>query len=383
MSAVALDRKVMENSNVYIMESAPGPRTIINGKEVHYFGGCAYYGLQSHPEVIEAAVKAVQLYGMSSATSRAGYGNNPLLIDVENKCKDYFHAEDSVYYVSGFLGNSILLSSLADKYDVLFIDSESHSSFSVACSLVDVPVFAFSHLDADDLQKKIKKNSKPGMRPVLITDGVFPVSGEIAPIDSYLAILREYEGFGICVDDAHAAGVIGQKGMGTFEYFGLKNTNGLYSTGTLSKAFGGQGGVISGNADLIAKIKRSPIVGSSSAPSHPVAAATLKGIELLAAHPEWRTALYGNVSRMKNGFRKIGLAVDDTPVPIIRLTFNNKTNPESVQKILFDRGIALTYIPGGTYTNVPANGALRISVFSSHSKEQIDILIDAVGNVIL
>jgi glycine C-acetyltransferase/8-amino-7-oxononanoate synthase len=368
------------------MESELGAQTIINQKMVDYFGGTGYFGFQVHPEVIQAACSAAQRYGISSATSAAVYGNNPVLIDLEKKVLQFFGTRDVLHYASGCLGNFIMAEGLIDDYDIIFVDSEAHYSIKNATSLVGKPEVEFKHMDAEDLQQKIKKNLKPGQRPILICDGIFPVSGELSPIPDYVEVLKGIDDALICLDDAHAVGVIGEKGYGTFEYFGLEG-EGRYASGVFSKALGGHGGVIVGEEDFILKLKRnSALANSCSTTPIPAAAATAKALEILHNNPEMRKQLWDNTRYAKNRLRDIGFEVDDTPVPIICLSADSR-NKETIdcqwlQKELFERDIAVTYVPGGMYTSVPEGGGIRISIFCTHSEEQIDHLVEEIKRLI-
>ncbi|MFP4081413.1 MAG: aminotransferase class I/II-fold pyridoxal phosphate-dependent enzyme [Candidatus Aminicenantes bacterium] len=363
---------------MYLMESAPGPRTVINGRQMDYFCGCSYYGLHGHPEIIQAACEAAQKYGIGSATSRSGYGNNPILLKVEQLASKFFHTESALYYVSGYLGNSILLQGLEERYDIILMDEESHYSAMDGAALVNKPVIPFGHLDAEDLRGKLKQHLKPSQRPLLICDGIFPVSGEISPLPRYTDVLGEFEGALICVDDAHAIGVIGEKGRGSFEYFGLKG-EALYFSGTLSKALGGHGGIIPNRREFIQKLEqKSSIPFSSSAAPTPAAAATSKALEILSKNPGMRKKLWANVAYAKTGLRSLGLEVNDTPVPIICLHSLPGVDLRALQQDLFDKGLAVLYVAGGMYSSVPETGAIRIAIFSSHSRGQIQHLIEEI-----
>ncbi len=370
----------------YVMESELGAQTIINQKMVDYFGGTGYFGFQVHPEVIQAACAAAQRYGISSATSMAGYGTNPVLLDLEEKVSQFFETHGVLHYASGCLGNFILAEGLKNDYDIIFVDDEAHYSIKNATSLVGKEEIEFKHADADDLRQKIKKHLKPSHRPMVYCDGIFPVSGELSPIPDYVEVLKGIDGAMICLDDAHATGVIGKRGFGTFEYFGIEG-EGLYASGVFSKALGGHGGVIVGEEDFILKLKKnSALANACSSTPIPAAAATAKALEILHNHPEMRDRLWQNTLHAKKGLRKIGFHINDTPVPIICLSAGtnskNKIDCEQLQKELFERNIAVTYVPGGTYTSVPKSGAIRISIFCTHSEEQIDHLIDQIKRLI-
>ncbi|MBN1846111.1 MAG: pyridoxal phosphate-dependent aminotransferase family protein [Sedimentisphaerales bacterium] len=365
------------------MESAPGARTVIDGREVDYFCGCGYFGLQGHPELIEAACRAAGQYGLGSATSRRGYGTNPVLLEVETQAARFFGASEALYYASGYLGNAILLQGLADDYDVIFVDRESHYSVLDGAAVARKPVVPFAHRDAGDLKTQLQNHLKPGQTPLMLSDGVFAVSGQIAPIPDYLHVLESYESFLVCVDDAHGAGVIGPKGQGCFEYHGLSDAR-LFSSGTLSKAFGGYGGIIATDAALKTRLMtNAPITFASSAPPTPAAAASARALEILHHHPELRTRLWENVAHAKSGLRALGFTLEDTPVPILCLSCR-EVCLERLPGQLLSRGIVVSrwYAGGGSYSGVPREGAIRIAIFATHSPAQIDRLIDEIGALV-
>jgi 8-amino-7-oxononanoate synthase len=367
---------------MYVMTSAPGPRTIINGKEIDYFSGCGYYDFHGNPEIIEAACEAVKKYGISSATSPLVYGNNPVLPEVVNNACKLFGSENALYFVSGFLGISILSDGLRDLYDIIFVDEESHYSVLNAALISQKPVVKFHYMDVEDLKKKAEKNIKPSQRPLLICDGIFPVSGDISPIPDYKKVLNKYDGAIICVDDAHAAGVIGEKGKGTFEHFGVQG-NRMYSAGTLSKALGGHGGIITGSNELIKTLHEKSNIHHACSPTPiPAAAATAKALEILYENPGLRKQLWDNVAYAKKSFRELGFDINDTPVPIICLHAKERIDFKALQLELFEKELAVTHLPAGGYTSVPAGGAIRISIFSSHTRQQIDRLTATIKNLI-
>lgn len=362
------------------MTSPPGAVTHIDGREMDYFCGTGYFGLQGHPSMIKAACDAVQCFGLGPATSRAAYGNTPLILKVEQHAEHFFDQDSALYCASGYLSSAVVLQGLRPEYDVIFVDEQAHCSIMDGAKMACKPVVTFAHCDATDLKNKIRDELQPGKRPLVVSDGIFPVTGTIPPLLHYHQFLSEIEGAILCVDDAHALGVIGEKGRGTLEHYGIQGA-GRYSFGTLSKAFGGYGGIITGSTAVIDGIKRNTqiIKGSSPVPT-PAAAATAYSIDLLARHPEIRHQLWANVSRAKNGLRDLGVEnIPHSQVPIIWISGEN-LDLASVQKGLFTKGIVTLYIPSGSYTNVPEKGGLRIAIFSTHTKEQIDRLIFEIGN---
>lgn len=366
----------------YVMESEAGTKVIINKKLVDYFSGCGYFGFQSHPEVVYAAGDAARKYGISSATTPTFYGNNPILIDLQKKITRFFGTKNALYYASGCFGNPILMEGLKDEYEMVFIDKESHYSSRVGTSLTGKPAVIFEHRNPEDLRQKIREHLKPSQRPLVVCDGIFPISGEISPLLEYKDVLNGIEGAAFCVDDAHATGVLGEKGYGTFEYFSMKSKK-LYSSGTFSKALGGHGGVIAGDEELIMKLtKNSSLVNACSTIPIPSAAATAKAIEILYENPGLRKQLWSNVVYTKKGLRSIGFDINNTPSPIICINIKMGINAKTLQEELFKKDIAVTYVPEGGYTSVPKGGAIRISIFSTHTRDQIDRLIEEIKRTI-
>jgi 8-amino-7-oxononanoate synthase len=362
----------------FVMESAPGPETVINGKKYLYFAGTGYYALHGHPEVIQAGVDAYKKYGTHSGTTRSGFGNNPVLLEVERKVAEYFGTEDAVYFVSGYFDNLILAQGLSREFDVAFIDETSHFSVRDGIAASRKPFFTFRHRDPADLAVQLKKNLKPGERPLVMSDGVFPTFGVIAPVPDYLKAVEPYGGL-VALDDSHGVGVLGQNGRGTVDHYGLKSDR-LYFAGTLSKAFGGHGGILPAPKKLIDSIRQNLGVYSGSSPTPtPMAASSAKGIDLVKAHPEWREKLRRNTAQAKAGLRRLGFDVNDNPMPIVTWMLKSADEMKKVQKELMDRGIAVAYLK---YVGAPSGGVLRATIFSAHTEAQIGRLLDELKRLV-
>jgi 8-amino-7-oxononanoate synthase len=364
-----------------IMQSAPGAETVIDGRRYLYFAGTGYLGLQGHPEVLKAASEAVYRYGISSATSRSGFGDNPPTLEVEQRAAAFFGASAAFYYISGYVGNGILAQWMRDDFDVAFVDELAHYSVLEGLALAQRPLVTFRHCNAEDLADKLAAHLGPKQRPLLMSDGVFPSLGHIAPIPEYVEVMSRYPSAVICLDDAHAGGTLGAAGRGTYNHFELDGAAGpvrLYFSGTLSKALGGQGGIISGPRDWIEQLKASShYFNGASQPAVPVAAASAKALEIVTAHPELRQRLWDNVRRAKAGLRRLGLSVDDTPVPIIPLKIGAAGNMHRIQQTLMSEGIAIAYVK--SYAGIGADGLLRIAIFATHTPEMIERLLAELG----
>jgi 8-amino-7-oxononanoate synthase len=358
----------------YLMEAPPGTETIINGKRCLYFGGTSYYTLQKHPEVLRAAHEAIDKYGMHSSTSRAsgGYGNTPLYEEVENTAAKFFGTPDAAYMASGYLTNVAALQVLRQQhgFDVVFQDAIGHYSLADFAQSFGLPVVTFAHRDANDLDAKLKANLKAGQKPVVLSDGIFPVPGEIAPVPDYMKVLAPYDGL-LWLDDCHAMGVIGENGRGTYEYFKVNASNALFG-GTMSKAIGGYGGIVPTTNELAAGIRSGHIMAGATMPPSAAAGASVRGMQLLMEHPEWRTRLWANAKRLKDGIRAMGFEANNTPVPVVSFALKSGDDMQRVHTELTNRGIVIQL---SHYVGAGPAGVLRMVAFSTHTDEQIDRLL--------
>ncbi len=363
----------------YRMQSPVGARTIINDRERDYFAGCSYLGLQSHSAVRQAAIDALARYGLATATSRGGYGEHPIYDELDEELRATFAAERVLYYPSGYMNTIFLVQGQCEHYERIFVDASSHFSVLDGMQTSGKPVATFRHCDPEDLERQLRAELRPGERPLVLSDGVFPVSGEIAPAPDYLRLVEAYDGL-LALDDAHASGVLGDNGRGTLEHWGISSPR-ARAAYTLSKAFGGYGGVVAGEAAWIDELDRnSRVYVASSPPPLPVAAAAAKALHLARTCPEIRQSLRANVARARAGFRKLGWPLADTPVPILCLGVRPGVDLAAIQQGLFTRDICVAH--SRSYTSVPEGGALRVAIFATHTREQIDRLLAATAELL-
>jgi glycine C-acetyltransferase/8-amino-7-oxononanoate synthase len=361
------------------MESLVGPRVLFNGQEVDYFSGTGYLGLQSHPAVIRAAQQALERFGLTTATSRGSYGEHPLYAELEREARKFFAAERILYFASGYFGISILTQATSQQFDHIFIDAQAHYSLWDAAQATNMPITPFHHLRVDRLEQALRQELQPRERPLVLSDGVFPVSGEIAPLSGYLEQVKPYGGR-VYLDDAHAVGVLGEHGRGTAEYFGIADDC-CRTSGTLAKALGGYGGIIWGEDHWVEHIDRnSRIYAGASPPPLVVTAASAAALTIAESDPGLRQRLWANVARARSGLRGLGWELEDTPVPILCLRAQGEQNLQRMQTQLLRQGIAVTY--ARDYPSTPPGGALRIAIFANHSFEQIDRLIEALSRLV-
>ncbi len=372
-------------ATVPLMESPPGAECVIDGRSYLYFGGTSYLGLHGHPEVIAAACEATRKYGIHPATSRSLFGNTPVTQAVERLAAEFFDLDDAFYFVS---------QALAPDFDVLLLDQSAHFSVVEAALSVRLPLVRFQPQDAEDLQRGLQHHVGPRQRPLVLTDGVSPSLGRVAPIDRYRGILEAYDGGAILVDDAHGFGTIGERGRGTLEFLGLwsrainadlaggeSSRVPLYVGSTLSKALGGFGGIVPGSAAFLRRVRTAThYYDGASAPATPVAAASACALQLLRRRPELRAQLQDNVHAVRNGLRQLGLSVEDSPAPIVPVQVGSPEQMQGVHADLKQRGIMVPYM--ATYSGLGPAGALRIAVFATHTAEMIRRLLEALRSVL-
>jgi 8-amino-7-oxononanoate synthase len=369
-----------------LMESAPGPETVIDGVKYLYFAGTSYFGLHGHPEVIEAGCEALRRFGVHTATSRAGFGNSALLLAVERKAAEYFGTEDAFYFSSGYAANHIAVQGLAAEADVVLVDAEAHYCVREAALLAGKPVLTFRHRDAADLRAKLV----PGLRPLVLADGVGPSNGRVAPVREYVRVLAEFAPAILHLDDAHAVGVLGENGRGVFDHCGLwSHVNGgmpyqgitLTMGGTLAKALGGFGGIIPGSAAFVERLRRaSHYYDGASAPPHPVAGSSLRALEICLAEPEHRVRLRENVRQLREGLRSLGVDAGDEPTPNIGAVIRDAVTMQRLHESLKACQILVPYVP--SYSGTGPRGLMRFAVCSGHTPEMISRLLAEIGKLL-
>ncbi|MDD4191236.1 MAG: aminotransferase class I/II-fold pyridoxal phosphate-dependent enzyme [Mangrovibacterium sp.] len=376
------DLQLMERPEIndlykFVMESAPAPETVINGKKYLYFGGVGYYQLHNHHEVIRAAIDAIRKFGINSATSISMTGMTRLHFDVERRAAEFFGCDDSVYLPSGYLTNIAGIQALDDMgvFDTIFMDETAHYCNKDGAYSVNRPVFKYR--GTGDLKLQIRQHLKPHERPLLVTDGIFPTYGEIAQIPELFKLAVEYDG-AVWIDDAHASGILGPNGRGTCDHFHLASDR-LFFGSTLSKAFGGFGGVIAGRKEFIQHVRSGNVLKGGSKPTHAAAAASLKGLEIVMHNPKMREDLRNNARSLKDGLKSLGIPTIDNDVPIAAFSTAHGPDMNRIHEELLKRGI---FIQLSRYVGADKEGVLRMVVFSTHAPAQIHYLIDTLKEIL-
>jgi 8-amino-7-oxononanoate synthase len=366
----------------HIMEGRTGTTVILDGEKYLYFAGTSYFQLHTHSEVVQAAVDATHKYGMSSATTRQLSGSTPLLQKIEDKLANFFNTEDAVYLPSGYLSNLAGLKALDELglFDVIFLDGGSHYSLVEGAMATGRPVVHFRNRDLKDLDSKLSKQLESGQRPLIATDGLFPVIAKLAPVGDYLDLAMKHKGV-IWVDDAHGVGILGSHGRGTCEALGARSDK-IYLGGTLSKAFGAYGGIIVGPGNFISQVRLGSVLTGSNSPLHAAVAAAIKGLEIIQESPGIRKKLWTNARYLVENLGKLGISSDSKfipemhgIVPIASFSMGDAKTNMLIHNYLLEQGIYIQYT---NYKGAEPGGVLRIVVTSSHKKVEIVRLTSAL-----
>lgn len=358
------------------MEGKTGTSVTLDGKEYLYFAGTSYFQLHSHPEVIQAAAGATLEFGLGSATSRSLTGTTPLQVELETRAANFFKSEDAVYLPSGYLCSLAGLKALneLDLYDHIFLDEGSHYSLQEGALVTGKPMTGFKNRDAEDLNRKIKEQLSPGERPLIASDGMFPIKAKLAPVNQYASVAEKHQGV-VWIDDAHGVGILGDQGRGTLEALGIDSRL-VYMGATFSKAFGSYGGIVTGPAAFIEKIRSGSVMTGSSSPLNAAVAAALKGMEILEDHAEMRQELWENALYLKRGLSSLGISSEHTVIPVASFSIGDSEQMKTLHESLLREGI---YIQHTHYRGSGSDGVLRIVVTSAHTKDEIKRLLECLG----
>lgn len=301
-----------------------------------------YLNLSNHPKLKEAAIRAIQSHGAGSGSVRPIAGNMDLHVELEKRLAKFKDAEASLVYQTGFAANAGLIPQLAGKGDIIISDELNHGSIIDGARLSLAERVVYRHCDTDDLARVLEEAERATnayRRILIITDGVFSMDGDIAPLDR-IAGLGEKHGAMVYVDDAHGEGVLGDGGRGIVSHFGLSRKSVQVEMGTFSKAFGVVGGHISGSRDLInfAYNKSRTWLLSGSAPPA-VAAACLAAVDVLEKEPGHVQRLWKNTRRFKAALRDLGFDIGKSETPITPVMVGESGLAKKLSVKLFDLGV--------------------------------------------
>lgn len=358
------------------LEAAQGPRTVIDGKDVLLLSSNNYLGLCNDERLKRAAMNAIEKYGVGSGGSRLITGSYDIHRELENKIAHFKRTEACIVFNTGYMANLGTITSLADKNWVIFSDSLNHASIVDGCRLSGARTVIYKHRDLEDLQKKVAEYK--GRSGLIVTDGVFSMNGDIAPLPEIVAIARQH-GLLVMVDDAHATGVLGPNGGGTSDYFHLKGDVDI-QMGTLSKALASEGGYVAGKQYLIDYLRnkaRSFIFSTALAP-HTIGV-SLNALNIVMNEPEPRRTLLASSLWFQARLRSAGFHVMETKTPIIPVMIGEAGMAVQFSRRLMEEGI---HVPAIRPPTVPAGTSrLRITLMATHTREDLEFALQKIKEV--
>jgi 7-keto-8-aminopelargonate synthetase-like enzyme len=448
-------REISLIEKLFAFDGPPDATVSVGGEEYYYFSGGGYLGLQAHPEVLAATCEAVLHYGISSGSLRRRYTPVPVL-EVQRQAAEIFGTQRALYCTGDSDALGCLLESVISSYDLVLIDEHcSDATLSITRRILArsaARLASFKHRNADDLKRVLVRKTKNRYKhPLIITDGVFNVTGEIAPIPEYYNVLSAFPGAALLIDDSDAFGVLGAKGRGTLEYFGYDSSRvnltqqdehsdptygiaGLsyddsfsepdffeknifdggepwsgeedaegdgeeddfiyserdktaeeakksvpiytYLVTSLARAIGGFGAIIPGSPSFLDRIQDLPRFQFSDYPPTPLAAATLKGLQLSFYRDDIRHKLWDNVYYFKSEMKKLGFAVQENMVPIVAIKTGSDQNMRRIQHKMIKEQILVSFLQ--KINSRHPEGNIRTALFASHERVMLDIFLDTL-----
>lgn len=367
------DLKRLEAESLLIsirtIESAADNWMVVDGQRVLNFCTNNYLGLANHPRLRAAAQQAIDRWGVGPAAVRTIAGTTALHRELEQRLAAFKGVEDALFVQSGFNANQAAIAPLVGKGDVIFSDRLNHASIIDGCRLSGAKIIVYAHCDPADAETKIKEHLPQYRRGMLISDGVFSMDGDIAPLDGLYEVAQRY-GVLTMVDDAHGEGVLGRGGRGIVDHFGLHGQFDV-EVGTLSKAFGVVGGVIAGKkiiVDYIRQKARPFLFSSATTPAD--TAACLAAVDVLEESEDLVQKLWDNARYLRTGMDDLGFDTGHSQTPILPIMLGEAKLAKIFSRRLFEEGVFAMSIG---FPTVP-QGLARIRVMNTaaHSQEDLD-----------
>ncbi|MBC6937495.1 MAG: glycine C-acetyltransferase [Chloroflexi bacterium] len=364
-------------NTIRALNSPQGAWLEVDGRRVLNLCSNNYLGLANHPRLREAAKAAIDRMGIGPAAVRSIAGTTTLHLELENKLAAFKKVEAALTFQSGFNANIAVIPALVGKGDVIFSDQLNHASIIDGCRLSRAEIVAYEHNNVDDLRKKIAQTGEYGRR-IIISDGVFSMDGDIAPLPELYEVAEEHDIL-LMVDDAHGEGVLGNGGRGIVDHFELHGKVDI-EVGTMSKAFGVVGGMVAGKQILIDWLKqRARPFLFSSAMTLPDVAACLEAVDMLAESTELVDRLWANAETFKQGMKQLGFNTGVTQTPIVPVMLGEAPLAQQFSRRLFEEGVFAMAIG---FPTVP-KGEARIRVMNSaaHTPEDLETALAAFERV--
>jgi len=365
-------------NKIRTLGSPQGAWLIVDGKKVLNFCSNNYLGLANHPKLVAAATEAMQKYGVGPGAVRSIAGTMDLHLELEKRMAQFKHAEAVITFQSGFSANGATIPALVGKEDVIFSDELNHASIIDGSRLSGARIVRYGHCNPQSLEQVINENKGSYRRGLVITDGVFSMDGDIAPLDKICEISNAHDIL-LMVDDAHGEGVLGKGGRGIVDHFGLHGKVDV-EVGTISKAFGVVGGVVAGSAVIIEWLRQRgrPFLFSSAVTPADVAA-TLAALDILEESTELVDRLWDNTHYFKGAMKQLGFDIGQSVTPITPVMLGEAPLAQQFSRELFEAGVFAMSLG---FPTVPRGKArIRVMISASHSRADLDAGLDAFATV--
>jgi glycine C-acetyltransferase len=374
--------QALQEQGLYIhirtIQSAQGPWLIVDGRRVLNFCSNNYLGLANHPRMREAARQAIEKYGVGPAAVRTIAGTLDLHLILEEKLARFKGVEAAISFQSGFNANLATIPALVGEGDAIFSDELNHASIIDGCRLSRARIVRYAHNDPSDLEARIRENLGTFRRGLIVTDGVFSMDGDIAPLPEIVEIAERYH-LMLMVDDAHGEGVLGRGGRGIVDHFGLHGRVDI-EVGTLSKAFGVVGGYVAGRREIVEWLRQRgrPFLFSSAMTAADTAAC-IAAVEILEESTELVDRLWENTRYFKEEMRRLGFDLGQSVTPITPVMLGDAHLAQTFSRRLFEEGVFAQAIG---YPTVPRGKArIRVMISAAHSREDLDRGLEAFAKV--
>ena len=364
--------------NLRVLEGRQLPEACFDGHSVINLSSNNYLGLNTHRRLVDAAKQATEAFGVGSGAVRTIAGTMQIHMELEEAIARFKHVEASVVFQSGFTANAGTVSSILGKGDLIISDELNHASIIDGCRLSRAEIRVFPHKDLNRLEEILKETANFSGKKLLITDGVFSMDGDIAPLPALVELGERY-GAILMVDDAHSSGVLGKNGVGTVDHFNLHGRVDV-QVGTLSKAIGSLGGYVCGSRKLIDFLyhRARPFLFSTSHPPA-VAASCLAAFQVLQEEPEWIERLWENTRFFKAGLERLGFNTGQSETPITPIIVGKGDLAMRFSDELFAKGV---FAQGIGFPTVPeARSRVRTIVTATHTQELLQRALDVMGQV--
>lgn len=356
------------------IESDQDAEVILGGKRVLMFGSNSYLGLTNHQRIMKAAKEAIDKYGTGCAGSPFLNGTLDLHIEFENKLAQFFEKDGVMLYSTGFQTNIGVVPCVVGRGDYLIFDETDHASIIEGKRLSFATTLKFKHNNVEDLERVLRKCPLEAAK-LIVVDGVFSMEGDIAKLPEIVLLADQYNA-SIMVDEAHGLGVLGNRGRGTCDHFGVLDKVDII-VGTFSKSLASIGGFVAADADTINWLKhnsRSYIFSASISPA--ATAAAMAAFDIIVSEPWHQENLWKVTNYALKSFRELGFEIGKTESPIIPLFVRDNTKTFIVTKMLLDEGIFVN--PVISPAVAPQDTLIRFSLMATHTTQQIDYAIDKI-----